>query len=321
MENFLPFDLLPDWIQAKPVVLLTFALIFLFLILASAITLILRKLRGGLEEVWIRIKTWWIMIAVLCAALTTNDLISTLFFAMVSFFALREFVSLVPTRRSDRLIIFLAFLIIPLQYWLVYLEWYGLFIVLIPVYAFLLFPALLVSTGQTDGFLKAAATIQWGLMTTIFSLSHAAYLLALPEAGNPRAGGAGLALYVLIITQLNDVLQFLWGKTFGRSPITPRVSPKKTWEGFLGGLATTIGVSYLLAPYLTPLTPVESLWIGAVLACAGFAGDVNMSAVKRDIRVKDTGSLLPGHGGMLDRVDSLTFTAPLWFHLVYWLHY
>lgn len=307
-------------ITAKPAVLYVFAAVFAFLAAASIITLLIRATRGGLEEVWLRIKTWWIMIGLLAIAITTNEIVTLGFFALVSFLALREFFSIVPTRRADRIILLVAFLMIPVQYYLVYIQWYGLFIILIPVYGFLVFPLLMVSTGETEGFLKAVSTVHWGLMTGVFALSHAAYLLALPESKN-AAGSAGLLLYLLIITQFNDVLQFLWGKALGRHAITPKVSPKKTWEGFVGGLITTAGVSYLLAPLLTPLSAIESVWIGALLAAAGFAGDVNMSAVKRDIRVKDAGSILPGHGGILDRVDSLTFTAPLFFHLVYWIHY
>lgn len=307
-------------ITAKPAVLYVFAAVFAFLAAASIVTLLIRATRGGLEEVWLRIKTWWIMIGLLAIAISTNEIVTLGFFALVSFLALREFFSIVPTRRADRIILLVAFLMIPVQYYLVYIQWYGLFIILIPVYGFLVFPLLMVSTGETEGFLKAVSTVHWGLMTGVFALSHAAYLLALPESKN-AAGSAGLLLYLLIITQFNDVLQFLWGKALGRHAITPKVSPKKTWEGFVGGLITTAGVSYLLAPLLTPLSAIESVWIGALLAAAGFAGDVNMSAVKRDIRVKDAGSILPGHGGVLDRVDSLTFTAPLFFHLVYWIHY
>lgn len=312
---------IPDWIHVQPVILAVFGAVFAFLIAASAVTLGIRFAKGGLDEVWLRIKTWWVMIGILAVAITTNEVVTIVFFAFVSFLALREFFSLIPTRRADRVILLVGFLLIPLQYFLVYIQWYGLFIILIPVYAFMAFPMLMVSTGETEGFLKAVSSIHWGLMTAVFSLSHAAYLLALPERGNPAAGSVGLVMFLLIVTQLNDVLQFLWGKALGRHPITPKVSPKKTWEGFLGGLVTTIGVSYLLAPVLTPLTMIESLWVGGLLAAAGFVGDVNMSAVKRDIRVKDAGSILPGHGGILDRVDSLTFTAPLFFHLVYWLHY
>jgi phosphatidate cytidylyltransferase len=157
------------------------------------------------------------------------------------------------------------------------------------------------------------------LMTTVFSLSHMAYLLALPAPGNPAAGGDGLLIYLLLLTQLNDVAQYVWGKSFGKHKVVPKVSPKKTVEGLAGGILTTALVGFLAGPYLTPLTPVEAAVAGLLIA--GFIGDISVSAVKRDLGIKDSGSILPGHGGILDRVDSLTFTAPLFFHYVYYLHY
>ena len=111
------------------------------------------------------------------------------------------------------------------------------------------------------------------------------------------------------------------GKLTGRHKVIPKVSPNKTWEGFWGGLTTTTVLAALLAPQLTPLSLTESVCAGLLIGCGGFIGDVTISALKRDIGVKDSGSLLPGHGGILDRIDSLTFTAPLLFHFVYYLHY
>jgi phosphatidate cytidylyltransferase len=173
--------------------------------------------------------------------------------------------------------------------------------------------------GQTEGFLRAAGTLHWGLMTTVFTLSHVAYLLQLPETGGKA--GASLVLFLVLVTQLNDVAQYTWGKLFGRHKVMPTVSPNKTYEGLLGGIATSFVLVVLLAPYLTPLTRGESYVAGFFLPLAGFLGDVSVSAIKRDIGVKDAGSLIPGHGGILDRVNSLTFTAPLFFHFLRYLHF
>lgn len=125
----------------------------------------------------------------------------------------------------------------------------------------------------------------------------------------------------MLLTQLNDVAQYLWGKSLGRHKIVPKVSPNKTWAGFLGGVATTTLLAWLIAPWLTPLTEMESVLAGLLIGVCGFVGDVVISALKRDIGVKDSGSLLPGHGGILDRLDSLTYTAPLFFHFIRYLHY
>jgi len=246
--------------------------------------------------------------------------LSLMFFAFVSFLALKEYLSLIPTRRADRRPLFWAYLTIPIQYYWVYLEWYGMFIVFIPVFCFLLLPVRMLLIGETEGYLRASGTLQWGLMTTVFSLSHAAFLLILrAKTDTVVSAGPGLMLCLVVLTQFNDVAQYIWGKSLGRSKIVPSVSPKKTWAGFLGGIATTITLACILGPVLTPMNYSQSAIAGLIIGLGGFFGDINLSALKRDLGIKDTGSLLPGHGGILDRVDSLTYTAPLFFHYIYYL--
>jgi phosphatidate cytidylyltransferase len=294
-------------------------------ILAGAsITLqILKSLYPGRSYVELsqRVNSWWIMVAIFSTAILLSRTASIIFFAFISFLALKEYFSLIPTRRADRRVLFWAYVAIPLQYYWVHQEWYGMFIIFIPVYLFLLLPMRMVIIGETREFVRAASMLHWGLMTMVFSLSHAAFFLALDEGKNPVAGGAGLVLYLVFLTQFNDVAQYVWGKTTGRHKVIPKVSPNKTWEGFVGGLATTTILAAVLAPHFMPLTLIEALYAGLLIGCGGFIGDVTISALKRDIGVKDSGNLLPGHGGILDRIDSLTFTAPLLFHFVYYLHY
>ena len=267
-----------------------------------------------------RIRSWWLMVGVFALAILLSPGLSVAFFGIVSFLALKEYFSIIPTRRADRRVLFWAYLAIPVQYYWVYSAWYGMFIIFIPVYLFLFLPFRMVLIGETRDFLRAAGTLHWGVMILVFSISHAAMLLRLPAAGTP-AGGAGLLLFLVFLTQANDVAQYLWGKAFGRHRIAPRVSPNKTWEGFAGGLATTTVLAVLLGPWLTPMDRSVAALAGAMIAAAGFIGDVTISALKRDIGVKDAGSLLPGHGGVMDRIDSLTFTAPLFFHFVYYFYF
>lgn len=157
-------------------------------------------------------------------------------------------------------------------------------------------------------------------MLTVFGLSHAAFLLALPQNISP-AGGLGLLLYLVILTELNDVAQYLWGKAIGKRKVLPNISPGKTWGGLIGGVLTTVLLSVAVAPWLTPLRGYETIGAGLLIGIFGFIGDMTISAVKRDLNVKDSGNLLPGHGGILDRVDSLIYTAPLFFYYLYFLHY
>jgi len=268
-----------------------------------------------------RIRSWWTICALLLGAILTGGVAGLLLFAFISYLALKEYFSLIPTRRVDRRVLFWAYLAVPIQYWWIHVEWYGMFIIFIPVYMFLIIPMRLVSLQETRGYLRAAGTIQWGLMVTVFCLSHAAWLFALPADLNPAGGSAGLIIYLVGLTELNDVAQYLWGKSLGRHKVIPGVSPNKTWEGLLGGVATTTALSGLIAPVLTPLDTGSALVAGLAIGFFGFLGDVTMSALKRDVRVKDSGTLLPGHGGILDRVDSLMFTAPLFLHYIRYYYY
>jgi len=297
--------------------------LFLILVLASAVVYVLRRryLEKSFDELRQRVRSWWIMVAVFSLAMILSRNLSLGFFAFISFLALKEYLSLIPTRRADRRVLFWAYLTIPVQYVWAGMEWYGMFIIFIPVYAFLFLPLRMVLIGETRDFLRAAGTLHWGLMTTVFSISHVAFLLVLPQVNNPVAGGAGLVLFLVFLTEFNDVAQYVWGKLLGRGKIIPKVSPNKTWAGFLGGIATTVALATLLAPWLTPLSREHALMVGLLIGLAGFVGDVVVSAVKRDIGVKDSGSLLPGHGGILDRVDSLTYTAPLFFHFVRYFYF
>jgi phosphatidate cytidylyltransferase len=293
------------------------------LAIASLITLLLirRRPERDYTELWLRIKTWWLIVAVFAVAVLFNRTVSVIVLGFVSFLAFKEYLSLVPTRRADHRVLFWAYLAIPIQFYWVWIAWYGLFIIFIPVFMFLILPMRMILIGETSGFLRAIGTLQWGLMITVFGLSHAAYMLVLPTEINPAGGAMGLLIYLVFLTEFNDVAQYLWGKSFGKRKVVPKVSPNKTVAGFLGGVLTTTALAVTLAPFLTPLSRDEALGAGLLIGLAGFVGDVTISALKRDIGVKDSGSLLPGHGGILDRLDSLTYTAPLFFHYVYFLHY
>lgn len=272
------------------------------------------------QELKLRIRSWWWMIGIVFIALYLPTKYTLIFVAFLSFIAFKEFLSIVPTRTADRRVIFWAYLSIPFQYYWLSIGWYGMFIIFIPVYMFLYLPMVAVLVGETKGFIRSAGIIHWGLMLTVFCVSHMAYLLMLPSK-NSEAGTIGILLFLLVFTQFNDVCQYVWGKTFGTHKIVPKVSPNKTWQGFVGGALTIITASYFFAPYLTPLTSFEGLIAGVIIAISGFIGDLVISSVKRDLRIKDTGLLIPGHGGILDRIDSLMFTAPLFFHYVHYLYY
>lgn len=270
------------------------------------------------NEVVIRSRTWLLIIALFSLG-TWQPSYAPWLFGFISFLALREFITLLETRPADRGALFWLFPAIVIQYIWVAQQWYGMFIIFIPVWLFLFIPLRLVIAGETEGFIRSAGVINWVAMMTIFSLSHVAFLMQLKAPGVGH--GLGYVLSLVIMTALNDVFQFIWGKLLGGPKIIPKVSPGKTWSGFLGGMATSALLAYLLLPLLTPYHGLAGAGVGALLAGCGFIGDVVESAVKRDIGVKDSGSSLPGHGGILDRVDSLTYTAPVFFHLTWYLYY
>tara|TARA_R110002051_G_scaffold76049_1_gene139018 strand:+ start:1130 stop:2095 length:966 start_codon:yes stop_codon:yes gene_type:complete len=294
-----------------------FGAVFAVLVAASILVLILPILKPARDwrELRLRVWSWWAMIALLAGALALGWVAVTLLFAAIAFVALREFLSLAPLRREDRLVVLFAYFTIPLSFGLIALGWYGVYLVAIPVWFFMATPFLMAIGGQTKAYLATVATITWAVIVCVYNLGVIPLLMRAPEESG-TAGVAGMVFLLLLATEANDVLQFCCGKLFGRHKIIPAISPNKTWEGFIGGWILTAGMIWLLAPVFTPMTGFPVLILAVLLPVAGFAGDVTMSAVKRDLGVKDTSRLIPGHGGLLDRIDSLTFTAPLFFHLM-----
>jgi phosphatidate cytidylyltransferase len=273
---------------------------------------------AGDREVWLRVKTWWAIVFPFFFVLCISNAISVWFFCFVSYLSFKEFITFIPKRSSDHRVIFWAYCSIPVQYYFIHISWYGMFIVFIPVYIFLLLPVRMLLRGDTQDFLRAVGTLHWGLMSTVFGLSHAAFLLTLRREGSGEEYGVGLVLFLVFLTEANDIAQYCWGKAFGRAKVVPSVSPNKTWAGLVGGVTTTMILAGLAGPFLSPLSFPRALVVGLMTGIIGFFGDICVSAIKRDIGIKDSGKMLPGHGGILDRVDSLTFTAPIFFHFIYY---
>lgn len=265
-------------------------------------------------DVHARTRAWWLMVIVVLGALLGGHTSTIVLFGLLSFLALREFVTLAPTRRADHRTLFWAFFVItPLQYVLIGAAWYGMFAIFIPVWGFLFVAIRSTLAGDPRDYLHRAATIQWGLMLCVYGLSHIPALLLLEPHG--FAGRqAELILWLLLVVQLSDVFQYVWGKTLGRHKVAPHLSPSKTWEGLIGGAATASALGMALW-WMTPFTPWQALAMAMGATALGFGGGVVLSAVKRDAGIKDFGHLLPGHGGILDRVDSLVLAAPAIFHL------
>lgn len=289
--------------------------IYAVLASATAIDATVRRVRPHLDlrEVTLRIRSWWVMVIVFTTSLLIHPKLSVAFFALVGALAVREFLRMEQT--TGRTIGLIAYPALVAQYALVAMGRLD-YMVLILLLAALAVPAVLAIQGRVESFAATTGTALLGILLTVFALGHAAYLLALPQAVASPAGAAGTLVYLVVLTQANDVAQFLWGKALGKRQVAPAVSPNKTVAGLVGGIVTTAVLSGGLGLLLTNFTLFQAVVLGAAIATAGFVGDLTMSAIKRDAGVKDTGSLLPGHGGVLDRVDSLIFTAPLFFHFL-----
>jgi len=262
-----------------------------------------------------RTRAWWKMCAIFALTLLIGQIGTLILFALLSLLALREYITLIPTRRGDhRTLIWTFFVITPLQYYLIGIQWYGFFAIMIPAVVFLFIPTRIAMTGDTEHFLERAAKIQFGIMICLYCLSYAPALLMLRIPGF-EGHDARLLFYLVLVAQMADVLKYTWGKLFGRHKIVPHVSPNKTWEGFLGGVLTATALGSALW-WITPFTPLQAAGMSLVIALLGAAGGLVMSAIKRDAQVKDFGAMIEGHGGILDRIDSLCFAAPIFFHLV-----
>ena len=287
------------------------------LLVASLVGALLKARRGDTSTIAnlnARVRAWWGMVAVLAVCFWLGPTANVVVFAVISFFALREFITLTPTRAGDHLPLVVAFyVLVPVQYWLIHDQWYGLFAIFIPVYSFLALPALAVFAGDTGDFLERTTKIQWGVMIAVYCVSHAPALLMLDLRG--FAGqNALLLLYLMLVVQISDVMQYVFGKLFGRHKLAPLVSPSKTVEGAIGGglAATAIGAGLW---WITPFSPLQSAGMAALIVVCGIFGGLALSAVKRSLGAKDWGAMIEGHGGMMDRMDSVSFAAPIFFHV------
>ena len=268
---------------------------------------------GVIDNLNTRIKAWWAMVLVIGIAFMFGDIGITLLFAFISLVALREFTSL-TTRGGDHGALAACFVVVlPAQYVLVYFGWYGLYSIFIPVFAFLCLPVITLAGDNRRCFLERVATLQWGLVLCVFCISHVPALLSLDIAGY-EGRNLLLIVFLVLVVQSSDVLQYCWGMLLGKHRVAPALSSSKTWEGLIGGVtsATALGAALF---WITPF----KLWQAALMALAintmGFFGGLAMSAIKRDRGVKDWGEMIDGHGGMLDRLDSVAFAAPVFFHL------
>ena len=299
--------------------LLLFLGVAALLALASLAGAVLARRAGDapspvVENLNQRVKAWWVMVFLIAIAFLFGRIGVIVLFAIASFTAFREFITLAETRRGDHYALLAAFFVVlPAQYVLIAIDWYGLYAIFIPVYAFLFMPIIAAMRADTMRFMERIAVTQWALMVAVFCLSHVPALLMLPIPGYEGRGLLLIAFLVLVV-QSSDVLQYVLGKLYGWRKVAATLSPSKTWEGFVGGVGTATLIGTALW-WITPFAIWQAALMALVITLTGFLGGLVMSAIKRDRGVKDWGQTIEGHGGVLDRLDSVIFAAPVFFHL------
>ncbi|KAF6575629.1 phosphatidate cytidylyltransferase [Paenibacillus sp. SEL3] len=293
--------------------ILTLILIFTALLVIHLIYIVVVKTQPDKDYagIGLRIKTWWGMFFIFCLATLFNPIVSLLSLMALTFFALKEYFSMIRSRKADRRLFLWAYLAIPVQFYWIYIGWYGMFIVFIPIYVFLLLPLPRLINKGTVGFLRSVSSTQWGLMLMVFGLSHLAYF----QFATPQYG-AKLVLFLVVLTQLNDVVHYLASLYFGKRKIVPTSNPNITWEGFAFAFPVTIAASYFIYPYLTPFDLKFGIIFGMLISLSGFFGSLTVSVLKRDLLIGDDDKFDALKKSYLSRVDSLTYTSPVFFHVI-----
>ncbi|MFT4241079.1 MAG: phosphatidate cytidylyltransferase [Acidovorax sp.] len=269
---------------------------------------------------WSLLKTSWGMATVFWVGWVLGDTVATVLFAIVGFFALREFITLSPTRRGDHRSLVLAFFVVlPMQFTLVGTRHFDLFTVFIPVYVFLALPVVSALANDPQRFLERNAKLQWGIMVCVYGMSHVPALLLLDFPGY-RDKGAFLVFFLVFVVQTCMVVQHLLGRRFPHKPVAPQVSQSFQWLSWLAGVASG-GLAGGLLTFITPFKPGQALGMALLASFAGSLGHLVMKALKRDRGITSwgmQGQSVTGAGGLLDRVDALCFAAPVFFHSVRW---
>lgn len=307
---------------------LMWAVFAVFAALVLGTLLRMFALRGAAADVaqvrLASLRTWWILAFVGTIAILLGQLGVILLLMAAAILALREYVSLVGKDSLGTSTVYTMFAFVPLYYIAAYRGDAQRVSQMAPVFLVVMIGGLRAVSGVTRDYIRSTGAAIWGLLLFVVALSHVMLLRELPLRTEPAVGPSGWALFLLLLTETNDIMQAIIGRRFGKKRITPKVSPNKSLEGLLGGLCFTVVTAIASAPWLTTLTTDRSFPAGVavsaaagiLISLAGFLGDINMSAIKRDVGVKDGSRLLPGQGGMIDRIDSLTFAAPMLYYFV-----
>ncbi len=298
-----------------------YALVAVALLAGAGLTL--AALRWGLgrdvEHAWKSFRAWLVMVPVVLGVVLLGRGAVIFFFTLLALMAFKEFARATGLY-GDWLMtgtVSLGIAAVGLVTWVPQPRqdlpgWYGLFMAL-PVYVIAAILVIPILRNRAKGQLQACALAIVGFIYFGWMFGHLAFL------ANARLAYAYL-LYLLLAVEVNDVAAYAAGRLFGRRPLRSHISPKKTWEGALGGLAVSMALPWALRFTFPHFTAWDCILLGLRVGVGGQLGDLAISTIKRDLGIKDMGAAIPGHGGILDRVDSLVYVAPLFFHITRWHH-
>jgi len=286
------------------------------LIVACAILSLLRwGLRKDVASIWHTYRSWLIMAPLVIGLIWLGRIATIIGFSLIAIVGFKEFARATGLYRDWWMTgtVYLGIVAVALTALFPHPRggppgWYGLFMTA-PVYVIALLLLVPIILNRTAGQLQSLALAILGFLYIGWMFSHFPFLA---NSNQPYA----YLLYLVFAVQLNDVAAFTFGKLFGRHTFRSNISPNKTWEGALGALAVSMALPWLLRGTFPHFGPVQLILSGLIVGIGGQLGDLSISIIKRDIGVKDMGALIPGHGGVLDRIDSLIYTAPLFLHMV-----
>lgn len=272
------------------------------------------------HKVSIIISSWWKIMLAVFFAFWGGSYTAIPVFYLLSLYALREYVGVSALKDFSAPLLIGGGLGITLHYSSFVLHDTFLFFSSVELYAIAIVLPFLVFTPRLNRLPELLA-FYLGIMLMAVFLSFPVAVLSFQSDILGSEASARLAVLLLIVlTEVNDILQFLCGKLFGRHKVIPAISPNKTEAGFIGGAFFSTLLALLLWPHFIPVSPAQAALLGFLLSISGMLGDLVCSAIKRYRGVKDFSDLIPGHGGVLDRIDSLLVTAPVFFYFLYFLN-
>ncbi len=298
-------------------IFLTYLAIVVSVLLVAwlVLTILTKGLKKNLDSVWLTWRSWLIMTPIVLGFIFAGRAAFIVGVTLLSMFGFKEFARSTGLYRDWWMtggvyagIIACGILQLVSDPGSGAHGWYGMFIVL-PVYVIAFLMLIPILRNRTKGQLQAVSLSIVGFMYIGWMLGHMGLFA---NSRNPY----GYLLYLFFAVEINDVAAFTFGKLFGRHPLRSAISPKKTWEGAIGALAVSMLLPWILGFSFPHLSALHRILLGLIIGIGGQLGDLSISVIMRDLGIKDMGATLPGHGGILDRIDSLIYTAPLFLHMI-----